>query len=172
MKTLLPFSPNSLNIHVEGEIVKQGHLFLLQFSLLDPAKAVLDSLQDGNWKTWDRADDLWKTTCFEAFITEPGKEHYWEVNLSPAKRKWNLYHFESYREPQPPQASDDFEMIDIQIRREVLNCTLKAKVEIKDEFESNLTTVIRTQEGVSYYALHHAPNKPDFHYRRAMRPTE
>lgn len=172
MKTLQPFSPNSLNIHLEGEIIKQGHLFLLKFSLLDPAKAVLDSLREGVWKHWERADDLWKTTCFEAFISEPEKQSYWEINLSPSKQKWNLYHFESYREPQPPKPSQDFEIVEIRAGRETLDCTLKARVEVSSEFESNLTTVIRTETGISYYALHHAPSKPDFHYRRAMLPAE
>lgn len=169
MKTLLPFSPNNHNIHFEGEITKQDHLILLRFSLTDPAHKVKDSLVPGQWKNWPRADELWKTTCFEAFIAATGKENYWEVNLSPAKQKWNLYSFEEYRKPQPPRVSADFEILEIEASRETLACTLKSKIELPEDLEANLTAVIRTQEGISYYALRHAPVKPDFHYREGLK---
>ena len=44
-----------------------------------------------------RADELWRTTCFEAFLRPVGGESYVELNLSPSER-WNAYDFDRYRE--------------------------------------------------------------------------
>src|SRR5688500_14038037 len=44
-----------------------------------------------------RADELWRTTCFEAFLLETGAESYREWNFAPAGN-WAAYDFDSYRE--------------------------------------------------------------------------
>ena len=43
-----------------------------------------------------RADDLWRHTCFEAFVSGAGGA-YREFNFSPSGR-WQAYAFSSYRE--------------------------------------------------------------------------
>lgn len=47
--------------------------------------------------TPSRADDLWRTTCFELFLRRPGAEGYLELNFSPSGR-WAAYAFDGYRE--------------------------------------------------------------------------
>ena len=43
-----------------------------------------------------RADELWRSTCFEAFIrTAPG-EAYYEFNFAPSTQ-WTAYRFDGYR---------------------------------------------------------------------------
>ena len=44
-----------------------------------------------------RADDLWKTTCFELFVAGEGGA-YREFNFSPSTR-WAAYDFAGYRAP-------------------------------------------------------------------------
>ena len=43
-----------------------------------------------------RADDLWRHTCFEAFIAEPRSAAYCELNFSPSG-EWAAYRFAGYR---------------------------------------------------------------------------
>ena len=44
-----------------------------------------------------RADDLWKTTCFEAFLRVPGTEADREWNFAPSG-EWAAYDFTAYRD--------------------------------------------------------------------------
>ena len=41
-----------------------------------------------------RADELWKTTCFEAFLRPLGEERYREWNFAPSSQ-WAAYDFTS-----------------------------------------------------------------------------
>ena len=43
-----------------------------------------------------RADDLWRSTCFELFLRRPGAEGYFEFNFSPSGQ-WAAYAFDGYR---------------------------------------------------------------------------
>jgi len=43
-----------------------------------------------------RADELWKATCFEAFIKNPNSKEYWELNIAPSGA-WNFYYFSDYK---------------------------------------------------------------------------
>jgi hypothetical protein len=44
-----------------------------------------------------RADDLWRTTCFEAFIRAGIGAEYYEFNFAPSTQ-WAAYRFTGYRE--------------------------------------------------------------------------
>src|SRR3954464_8994411 len=44
-----------------------------------------------------RADELWRTTCFEAFLRPLGEENYREWNFAPSGQ-WATYEFSGYRE--------------------------------------------------------------------------
>src|SRR5665213_2405262 len=48
-----------------------------------------------------RADELWRRTCFEAFIRAGQGEPYLEINVSPS-RQWAAYHFGGYRAGMTP----------------------------------------------------------------------
>jgi len=164
MHALKPFAANSIAVSAS---LKPGNGFLdIEFQLSDPLGQVQDSLTPGQWKTWARADDLWKTTCFEAFFGAPGDPAYYEFNLSPGSERWNLYSFDDYRAPLPPRASDDFNLQDITMSKNAMKCKLIGKIQT---FEFSLTAVIRTAAGVGYFAVKHAGQKPDFHLRESFR---
>ncbi|MEO6041410.1 MAG: DOMON-like domain-containing protein [Croceibacterium sp.] len=112
-----------------------------------------------------RADELWRTTCFEAFLMPEGGEAYVELNLSPSER-WNAYDFTSYRAgmaerpfPREPECTlrqgSRFTIFDAAIPTGGLPA---------GECAMALAAVIEEQGGtVSYWALAHAAGKPDFH---------
>lgn len=162
---LYPFKQPAV-LGLEADL-QTGSLWRLKFHLKDSSGLVLDSLIEGQWKTWERSHELWKTTCFEAFWGVPGESAYWELNLSPSRQLWNLYRFESYRVPQPPTESFDFELSDIVATRETLECTLHPKVNLP-RVEVSLTAVLRTQGQTHYLATKHAGEKPDFHLRESF----
>src|SRR5262249_9406992 len=102
MIQLNSFAPGPQEIRCGAKVHRSGREFHFQFEINDPDAKVQDSLHDGSWSTWEREDELWRTTCLEAFWGVPGESGYWEINLSPAQERWNLYWFDRYREPQPP----------------------------------------------------------------------
>lgn len=112
-----------------------------------------------------RADELWKTTCFEAFLRPDGDQAYIELNLSASER-WAAYDFSSYREgmserpfPHEPQCSirigSDLTIFDAAVPSAGLP-PLPAAM--------GLSAVIEEEGGVkSYWALAHPSGEPDFH---------
>ena len=44
-----------------------------------------------------RKVELWKSTCFELFLKAPSSDEYFELNFSPIKKAYNIFHFSSYR---------------------------------------------------------------------------
>lgn len=106
-----------------------------------------------------RADELWKHTCFEAFIQPAGRAGYTELNLSPSGR-WATYQFDGYRAGMRDAAA--VPMFAWQ------SPTLRASVELSDMAAVNwrlgLTAVIEAIDGSkSYWALQHPAGPPDFH---------
>jgi len=112
-----------------------------------------------------RADELWKTTCFELFLQPNGGPAYCELNLSPSER-WNAYDFDSYREgmrerpfPREPECTlrqgSTFAIFDAAIPVAALP---------EGDCAMGLSAVIEEQgRTVSYWALAHGDGKPDFH---------
>lgn len=45
---------------------------------------------------FSRADELWRTTCFELFLRRPGEDAYLEFNFAPSGQ-WAAYGFNAYR---------------------------------------------------------------------------
>jgi hypothetical protein len=118
----------------------------------------------------ERADNLWKHTCFEAFMVVPGVPGYHELNFSPSRR-WALYSFSAYREGMSPtnvtvpptlevRSFDDRLELDAAIRLPDLVGQQAGRM-----LKLALSTVIEDDGGtLSYWALKHAPGKPDFHH--------
>ena len=48
-----------------------------------------------------RADELWRTTCFEAFLRPAGGNAYQEWNFAPSG-EWAAYDFSGYRDGMAP----------------------------------------------------------------------
>jgi hypothetical protein len=120
-----------------------------------------------------RADGLWKTTCFEAFLKPECGGAYIELNFSPSER-WAAYDFTGYREgmaerefPREPgctmRVGSSFAIFDAAVPRAglpSLPCAL------------GLSAVIEEEGGViSYWALAHPNGTPDFHHPACFAAT-
>ena len=112
-----------------------------------------------------RADELWRTTCFELFLKPLGGEAYCELNLSPSER-WNAYDFDGYRDgmrerpfPHEPECTmrqgSTFAIFDAALPLGGLP---------QGDCAVGLCAVIEEAGGaLSYWALAHPEGKPDFH---------
>ena len=117
----------------------------------------------------ERADGLWKHTCFEAFIKAPGAAGYYELNFAPS-RQWAVYRFNAYREG---ISSPDVDASpEISVRRFADRLEVDAAVRLHDligprgtpHLQVALSAVVEEENGtLSYWALKHAPGKADFH---------
>lgn len=114
-----------------------------------------------------REDNLWKRTCFEAFVQAHGAHSYCEWNLSPSTQ-WAAYAFDRYREGMHnlPGAVTPL----IEARAERRRYELKATIDISEAplprdvlWSVGLSAVIETEAGLSYWALVHPSPQPDFH---------
>jgi hypothetical protein len=119
----------------------------------------------------DRTDDLWRHTCFEAFLRPADGEAYFEFNFAPST-EWAAYQFAGYRHGMAPAevaaphvaiaATDNALVLTVKLDLSALHlppgpCRLA------------LSAVIEQASGEkSYWALAHPPGKPDFHHRESF----
>jgi hypothetical protein len=169
VEKLLPFTLQPFAFSVGGSIQLTGGRLHLRYELLDPRREVMGGLEAGTHEgsSVSRADGLWQSTCLEAFWGIEKSAAYWELNLAPSGRSWNLYRFDGYRVPQPPGASEDFALEKITIRGAQLDCTLIPKISLT-RIEASLCAVVKTATATHYLASAHAGTKADFHLRSSF----
>ena len=110
-----------------------------------------------------RADELWRTTCLEAFLQPVGAEPYREWNFAPSGN-WAAYDFSSRREGMaraevgaPPyiRMEDNFTWWTV-------GATIA--VDAAQPWQLGLSAVLEAKDGTkSYWALAHGDGQPDFH---------
>jgi len=113
-----------------------------------------------------RADELWRHTCFEAFVRAEGDAGYFEFNLSPSTR-WAAYAFENYRAGMKPA---DVPPPRIEVSRGIGRFELLARLDLNGfglddlDWRVGLSAVLEDADNsISYWALAHPPGRPDFH---------
>ena len=112
------------------------------------------------------ADELWRRTCFEAFIQPEGAASYLELNFSPSTQ-WAAYAFDNYRAGMRPA---EIAAPEISVRREDDLFELSAEIgaaalPARAPLRVGLSAIIEAVSGEkSYWALAHPPGKPDFHH--------
>jgi hypothetical protein len=120
-------------------------------------------------ETAERADGLWRHTCFEAFVRTKDGAGYHELNVAPS-RQWSVYRFDSYRQG---MSSPGLAPPEISVRRFDDRLEVDAVLALQDliarretpRLQIALSAVIEEENGtLSYWALKHAPGKPDFHF--------
>ena len=121
-----------------------------------------------------QADELWKHTCFEAFVAgPPHDERYRELNFSPSTQ-WAAYSFERYRTSMTTVPLPSAPRVDV--TRSGSQLVVDARVGMPELLPESwrasgttlrvaLSAVIEDESGrIFYWALKHAPDKPDFHH--------
>jgi len=141
----------------------------------------------------DRGDELWRHTCFEAFVRVGDEENYLEYNVSPTGH-WAAYRFDRYREGMAPASQIECTRLEVDRRSEPLDPDRRALLKscgmdtlerfepsffslktelsfsnamglaVAEPWRLGLSTIVEERNGrMSYWALAHPPGKPDFH---------
>jgi hypothetical protein len=117
-----------------------------------------------------RGDELWRHTCFEAFVRAASGPEYYEFNFAPSTQ-WAAYRFSDYRSGMSVAAEAEPPSIEVQPSTD--RYTLQASLELdrlsglprKSLWRLGLSALIEDTAGqMSYWALAHPPGKPDFHH--------
>ncbi len=116
------------------------------------------------------ADELWHHTCFELFIAAQNQDSYREFNFSPSGQ-WTVYGFSHYRERSdltvnhPPQLFTQADSKQFSLKALIKRSELPGKPDTIP-YNIGLSAVIEsTDSQLSYWALKHPANQPDFHHR-------
>lgn len=112
-----------------------------------------------------RTDELWRHTCFEAFIRPVAEAAYFEFNFAPSTQ-WAAYRFGGYR---GGMCAAEISPLRIEARAEPRVLRLQAILELSTlpsgPWRFGLSAVIEETSGrVSYWALAHPRGRPDFHH--------
>jgi hypothetical protein len=116
-----------------------------------------------------RKDELWRHTCFEAFVGSSPDVAYYEFNFGPATQ-WAAYRFSGYRagmrlatEISPPQIA-----VESGPDRYILRAWLEMDHALLSGgaiWRIGVSAVIEETSGhQSHWALAHPPGKADFHH--------
>lgn len=110
-----------------------------------------------------RGDDLWQTTCFEAFLREEGEDAYREWNFAPSGQ-WAAYDFTGHRDGRTDaEVAAPYVRIEDNMTWWALGATIT--VDADTQWQLGLSAILEEKDGTkSYWALAHPDgDKPDFH---------
>jgi hypothetical protein len=117
-----------------------------------------------------RTDELWRHTCFEAFIRATPNAAYFEFNLAPSTQ-WAAYRFGAYRDKMT--VASEVAAPRIEVRSSGAAYELQASLALAGLadlpsdalWRLGLSAVVEETSGrTSYWALVHPPGKADFHH--------
>ena len=170
MRQSLRRHPNSLccaSVHIEVEVARPNadRLALSYFVAGEMSEIRMPPVMAS-----ERSDELWRHTCFEAFVRASSGAGYYEFNFAPSTQ-WAAYRFSSYRSgmcvaaeisapPIETQSGPDHYTLQVSLE---LNCL--SKLPRDPSWRLGLSALIEDTSGrMSYWALAHPPGKPDFHH--------
>jgi hypothetical protein len=117
-----------------------------------------------------RTDELWRHTCFEAFVRPPMGYVYCEFNFAPSTQ-WAAYAFSGYRNGM--RVADEIGAPFIEVQQGADIYMLQASLDLEKMsglpregvWRLGLSAVIEEKNGaLSYWALQHPPGLADFHH--------
>ena len=111
----------------------------------------------------ERAEDLWQTTCFEAFFRLESERGYREWNFAPSSQ-WAAYDFASHREGRADaEVAAPYVRVEDNLTWWALGATIAVDAGV--EWQLGLSAILEEKDGTkSYWALAHPDgDKPDFH---------
>jgi hypothetical protein len=112
-----------------------------------------------------RVEGLWRHTCCEVFVQGEDAPAYREFNFSPSTA-WQAYAFSDYRQGGPLATAQapsiepgDENGLSLSVLLPAANLPPGRCLRLA------LTAVVEAADGgLSYWALRHAPGRPDFHH--------
>ncbi|OGQ86227.1 MAG: hypothetical protein A2512_07585 [Deltaproteobacteria bacterium RIFOXYD12_FULL_56_24] len=114
-----------------------------------------------------RCDNLWQATCLEMFWAEEGEKNYWELNLAPSGA-WNVYAFTGYRTGMREEGRIGEPIITTHRTADSFSLTAELRIGIlhldNAPLRVGVSTVLKHRDSrLSYWALAHPEERPDFH---------
>ena len=164
---LHPDSPPFAAIHVHVEVARP-HAGSLVLSYL--VTGDVGALRMPLPMAAARADELWRHTCFEAFVRASPGSAYYEFNFAPSTQ-WAAYRFSGYRSGM--RAASEISAPRIEVQSSAERYTLQATLELDrlsglprdTPWRLGLSALIEDTNGrKSHWALAHPPGKADFHH--------
>jgi len=164
---LHPF-PNGLAapaVALSGQLCRQGSRLAITFILSgDLSEVVIPAAAPTPSRRWL----LWESTCCEFFLALPGRQGYWEFNLSPAGH-WNVFHLSGYRQGIAEEPA--ITHLPLTIRRRPDRLTLSLDIDLAvfrppaAAWQAAVSAVLQHHDGhCTYWALVHPAAAPDFHH--------
>lgn len=159
-----PGSRSQAGAVVEAEVTRQRTTLSLRY-IVSGNDVLLPPLA-----TSARADELWRHTCFEAFIRATSGEGYYEFNFAPSTQ-WAVYRFTGYRTGM--RVVGEIETPELTVRSENGRFELRASIvlaglsdlPLAQPWKIGLSAVIEDSAGhLSYWALAHPMGRADFHH--------
>lgn len=151
-----PETPSAFVDEIEVQLERDGLLLWLRYTIVgDPSAIAWPDLAGSG-----RADDLWRHTCCEAFVS--ADDGYVEYNLSPSGL-WASYRFDG---PRMGMRAADEAVAVLGMDSGFDPAALEARIELPPGARRlGLSCVIEDRNGAfSYWALAHPSAKPDFHH--------
>jgi len=150
---------------VEAEVVRRAGNLLLHYFVTGKMNDLLLPAATAS----GRADELWRHTCFEAFVRPLPGFAYCEFNFAPSTQ-WAAYQFSGYRsgmriadEMGPPRIDGRWNGACYELQVTLTLDRLPA-LPAEAAWQLALSAVIEERSGrKSYWALAHPPGIPDFH---------
>ena len=170
MRRALNLHPNSrctAATHVEVDVAfpRSGKLVLQYFVTGKMSDLLIPPVT-----AHTRADELWRHTCFEAFVRAPPAATYCELNFAPSTQ-WAAYRFTGYRSGM--SIASDIGAPRFKVQSDAECYQLQASLDLDHlsnmpkhaGWHLGLSAVIEETDGrKSYWALAHPPGEPDFHH--------
>jgi hypothetical protein len=166
MRLALKLHPDSICVAVTGIEVDVARQHDGSLSLSYAVTGKIGDLRMSSVAASARADELWRSTCFEAFIRAVLGEAYYEFNFAPSTR-WAAYRFDGYRTGM--RIAHEIAAPRIEVQSAPERYTLRATPGLSTlphaGWHLGLSAVIEETSGrKSYWALAHPPGKADFHH--------
>jgi hypothetical protein len=117
-----------------------------------------------------RTDELWRHTCFEAFVRSAASDAYYELNFAPSTQ-WAAYAFSGYRNGM--RVADEIDAPFTEVQRGADIYVLQASLDLEKTsglprdgiWRVGISAVIEETSGaISYWALQHPAGRADFHH--------
>ncbi len=117
-----------------------------------------------------RGDELWRHTCFEAFVRAAPSAAYYEFNFAPSMQ-WAAYRFSGYRSGMSVASEIGAPRVEVQSNGACYELQASLALDRLPGLPSDaawrlgLSAVIEETSGrKSYWALAHPPGMADFHH--------
>lgn len=169
--SLRPFTPvpDLPHLRMTVDLSRRSNTASLSYTIRGPMKEIVVLAPV---KTPLRKGGLWEDTCLEVFLAATDVQPYWEVNLSPSGH-WNVYRFSAYRQGMQEEAA----LTSLPFRVELGKDSFLLDVELPLDGIANpetplhvgVSAVIKLRSNqITYWALSHPGQKPDFHRRESF----